>query len=258
MNQQQAAMVALETWLSKPAGQYFLQREQAWLNRVLPDLFGFRAIQMGTPMVDGLSESRIPHRIWVADSELEGWPPARKAEVFAHYEELPFDSQSLDLVVMPHVLEFASDPHQVLREVERVLLPEGRVVLTGFNPMSLWGLKHRMMRRWGGVWPAGCDPIHIGRLKDWLKLLSLEPELGRFGAYRVPAESERGLQRFGFLEQAGDRWWPVCGGVYYLCAVKRVRGMRLLGPAFKSKAQTVKQLKPVAQKLTNKTPKIES
>lgn len=252
-------MLALDSWLQSSAGQYFVAREQAWLDSWVPDLFGFRAVQLGTALVDGLKESRIPHKGRVHQALVYKSPQGElvlKADCFASFEELPFDSQSLDLVVLPHVLEFAEDPHQVLREVERVLMPEGRVILTGFNPMSLWGLRHALLKRWAPVWPKGCEPLHLIRLKDWFKLLGFEAELGRFGCYRFPAFSDKGLGRMGFMEHAGDRWWPVCGAVYGLCAVKRVRGMRLVGPAFKDKKMAVKQLKPVANKALNKTPTI--
>lgn len=259
-------MVALDNWLLSPAGQYFVQREQAWLNRIVPDLFGYRAVQLGTRVVDGLAENRIPHRAYLAEEALAtvgldgaglGARLSPVADCLADFDALPFESQSLDLIVLPHVLEFAEDPHQVLKEVERVLMPEGRVIITGFNPMSLWGLKHSLLKRWGGVWPQGCEPIHLMRLKDWFKFLSLEPELGRFGGYRFPAGTDKGLSRLGFMEHAGDRWWPVCGGVYFMCAVKRVRGMRLVGPAFRQKQGSVQQLKPVTQKVLNKAPTIE-
>ncbi len=253
-------MLALDAWLQSPAGRYFTSREQAWIDQVMPDLFGFRAVQLGTRMVDGLKASRIPHKAYVHEAWAGNQPDApgnAMPDCFAEFEELPFESQSLDMIVLPHVLEFSDDPHQLLREVERVLMPEGRVVITGFNPMSLWGLRHVMFKRWAKVWPNGCAPIHLSRLKDWLKLLSFEPEFGRFGCYRFPAFTAPGLARMGFMEHAGDRWWPVCGAVYFICAVKRVRGMRLVGPAFKDKALAVKQLKPVANKALHKTPTID-
>lgn len=253
-------MVALEHWLASHAGQYFVQREQAWLDRTVPDLFGFRAVQLGTRAVDGLRESRIPHRAYVQDIIRTAGPhepdQARPAvaDCYASFEDLPFDSQSLDLVVLPHVLEFAADPLQVLREVDRVLMPEGRVLITGFNPMSLWGLRQSLFGRWKPVWPQGCEPIHLVRLKEWLKVLSVEPEFGRFVGYRFPAFSEHGLQRMPFMEKAGDRWWPVCGGVYCFGGIKRIRGMRLVGPAFKDrKPLAVKSLKPVTHQAINKS-----
>lgn len=252
-------MLALDAWLKTPAGKYFVAREQAWIDTVVPDLFGFRGVQLGTRLVDGLKESRIPHKAYVQQAmvanQADG-PALQQPDCFAAYEELPFESQSLDMLVLPHVLEFSEDPHQLLREVERVLMPEGRVIITGFNPLSLWGLRHMLFKCWSSVWPKGCEPIHLNRLKDWLKLLSLEPEFGRFGCYRFPSFTEEGLSRMGSMEKAGDRWWPVCGGVYFVCAVKRVKGMRLIGPAFKDKTVSAQQLKPLANKALHKTPTI--
>lgn len=259
LNARQAQILALDDWLGTPAGRYFTSREQAWIDSVVPDLFGFRAVQLGTRLVDGLKESRIPHRAYVQQGLVTSGPHRMEVlppDCFAEFEELPFESQSLDMIVLPHVLEFSEDPHQLLREVERVLMPEGRVVITGFNPMSLWGLRHMVLKRWSPVWPQGCQPIHLSRLKDWLKLLSFEPEFGRFAGYRFPAFTDQGLARMGFMEHAGDRWWPVCGAVYFVCAVKRVRGMRLIGPAFRDKKMSSAQLKPVANKALNKTPTI--
>ena len=78
--------------------------------------------------------------------------------------------------------------------------------------------------------PDLVQPIALPRLKDWLKLLSFEVNRGRFGCYGPAVRTQRWLTRFRFLEKAGDRWWPVLGSVYALTAVKRVRGMRLIGP----------------------------
>ena len=166
--------------------------------------------------------------------------PTPEAAVLCDFDALPFDSQSLDLVVLPHALELARDPHLTLREVERVLRPEGRVVILGLNPSSLWGLRQRfgrLRRGVGSAEPASLFLPHSGefiayrRLRDWLRLLSFEVEAGRFGCYRPPASSEKWLGRFEWMERAGDRWWPVFGAVYSLTAVKRVRGMRLVGLA---------------------------
>src|SRR5690606_11224800 len=122
-------------------------------------------------------------------------------------EALPFDTQSLDLLVLPHTLECSSDPHQVLREAERVLIPEGRLVITGFNPWSLWGAG-RMLGRGRPFLPAGVQPLSPVRLKDWLKLLSFEVESGRFGVYAPPCRTDKWLRRYAFMERAGERWWP--------------------------------------------------
>ena len=231
----------LAQWLTTPQGQYLLAWEQAQLDRVVVDLFGFHALQVGLPELDGLLSNRMPHR-WLASDRIAG---PRAAALHCDTDALPFPERSLDLVVLPHTLELARDPHLTLAEVERVLVPEGRVVILGFNPASLWGLRQRigrLRRRLGGrrpvYLPRPGEFIGYWRLRDWLRLLSFEVEGGRFGGYRPPLVSERWLARSAWMDRVGDRWWPVLGAVYMLVAVKRVRGMRLVGLARREPVKT--------------------
>jgi SAM-dependent methyltransferase len=236
----QPGIEALTAWLETAPGQYLLAWEQAQLDRVVSDVFGFHALQIGLPELDALRANRMPHR-WLA---LDAGQPARAAAVLAHSEALPFPERSLDLVVLPHTLELAGDPHRTLAEVERVLMPEGRVVILGFNAASLWGLRQRfgrLRRRIGGksplFLPRPGEFIGYWRLRDWLHLLSFEVEGGRFGAYRPALASPRWLERFAWMDRVGDRWWPVFGAVYMVVAVKRVRGMRLVGLAKRERSK---------------------
>ncbi len=167
--------------------------------------------------------------------------------VIHRYEELPFAANSIDLVVLPHILEFAEEPHQVLREVDRVLVPEGHVVITGFNPASLWGLRQSLTRLGARPFlPRSGHFIALPRIKDWLQLLSFEVNRGRFGCYSPWARSEAWLRRWTALEKAGDRWWPLLGSIYMVTAVKRVRGMRLIGAIRKRKEYRAPGLAPSA------------
>jgi SAM-dependent methyltransferase len=251
------AIIDLTDWLQTPAGRYVLQWEQEHLDTAVADLFGFHALQLGLPELDALRANRMPHR-WIGSEQDGGNEPATNADagdppasqldtlpvpraavaLLCDFDALPFDSSSLDLVVLPHALEIARDPHLALREVERVLVPEGRVVIVGFNPASLWGLR-QYVGRWrqratpganGGLFlPRAGEFMRYRRLRDWLRLLSFEVEAGRFGCYRPPLSSQAWLTRFAWIERVGDRWWPVFGAVYFVVAVKRVRGMRLVG-----------------------------
>ena len=90
------------------------------------------------------------------------------------------------------------------------------------------------------------------RLRDWLRLLSFEVEGGSFGCYRPAFSSDKWLQRLQWMDRAGDRWWPIFGAVYFLVAVKRVRGMRLLGPVWKRANATASKAIPTVNKI-NKT-----
>ena len=164
--------------------------------------------------------------------------------------EMPFASQSLDLIVLPHVLEFSIEPHQVLREVERVLIPEGRLIICGFNPASLWGVRQITGRLSGAPFlPLEGEFISVPRLKDWLKLLNLEVDDGHFGCYAPPCRTDAWLQRFGFFEKAGAQWWPYLGAVYMVQAVKRVKAMRLIGPVWHRPVAATAHAVPATNKI---------
>ena len=262
-------IIELHPWLALPSGQALLDWEQAQVDRLVADVFGFHALQLGLPELDGLRCNRMPHKWLALDSRYAAWqPPADRAPLIheplvlpeglmhgaplglrCEFEALPVASNSLDLVVLPHTLELSADPHHVLREVERVLVPEGRVVISGFNPTSLWGLRQARGRLCGrlGIRAFGASSLYLPeagdfigswRLRDWLRLLSFEVESDRFGCYRPAMRTEAWLQRYSWLDRAGARWWPIFGAVYFVVAVKKVRGMRLLGPAWKPRRAT--------------------
>lgn len=229
-------IVKLSEFLRSPPGRYVLDWEQQQLDAAVADIFGYHALQLGLPEIDALRENRMPLRFCASDRLLAAAARSGggRVAVINRYEELPFATNSIDLVVMPHILEFAEEPHQVLREVDRVLVPEGQIVLTGFNPVSLWGLRQLMARLGMAPFlPREGQFIALPRIKDWMKLLSFEVSRGRYGCYSPWARSEKWLARWRFMEKAGDRWWPVLGSVYLVSAIKRVRGMRLVGPAWK-------------------------
>ena len=216
--------LSFSEFLASPPGRYVLRWEQEHLDCAVADIFGYHAVQLGVPEIDTLSENRMPLRLCVSDRLADPPSPGlggRQVAVITRFEELPFATQSIDLVVMPHILEFAQEPHQVLREVDRVLVPEGQVIITGFNPASLWGLRQSLARAKIArpYLPRAGQFISLPRIKDWLKLLSFEANRGHFGCYAPWAGSDRWLARWSFLEKAGDRWWPVLGSVYMLTAV---------------------------------------
>lgn len=252
------AIISLGPWLSTPTGSYVRAWEQARLDLLTADIFGFNAMQIGLPWIDALRANRMPNK-WLSDICL---PPGANVQpdaatgaslpvVVVHdFAELPFASQSLDLVVLPHVLEFAEEPHQVLREVERVLIPEGQVIISGFNPASMWGARQVAGRLTGAHFlPRNGEFISLPRLKDWLKLLNMEVNRGHFGCYAPPCVTEKWLNRFDFMEKAGDRWWPYLGAVYIVQAIKRVRGMRLIGPAWKKHPAKAPTAVPVTNRI---------
>lgn len=228
-----------DEWFMSPLGQDLLSREQAFYDEAVADIFGYNALQLGLTGWDFLRASRIPLRVTVA--------PSGGARLRGDLHFLPIGGQSVDLVLLPHVLEFAAQPHQILREVERVLIPEGHVVISGFNPVSLWGLV-RLLRRSTGEFPWNGRFISLARLKDWLSLLNFEMTSGRMCCYAPPLASTPWRERFAFMEKAGDRWWPLGGGVYFLVAKKRVHGMRLILPSWNGRAAARQRLAAAPQR----------
>lgn len=231
---------SLSEWFATEQGDYVLAREQAYFDRTVSDIFGYNALQLGLPEQDFLHSSRMPLRFSAGNQAGN--------DVRTCCTELPFASASLDLVLLPHILEFAEHPHQILREVERMLMPEGSLIISGFNPRSLWGLRRALGGKQGHPWSGHF--IALPRLKDWLALLGFEVAGGRFAAYAPPFRQTKWLQRYAFMEAAGDRWWAVSGGVYFLHAIKRVHGMRPIKPQWNERL--VGKLLPIAPKLNNK------
>jgi len=230
---------SLSEWFASEQGGYVLKREQDYFDHTVADIFGFNAVQLGLPEQDFLHNSRIPLRFSAGNQ------PGNSVRLVC--TELPFACDSLDLVLLPHVLEFSDNPHQIIREVERVLMPEGNLIISGFNPFSLWGMKRVLGRKHGYPWSGHF--INLARMKDWLALLGFEVVGGRFAAYAPPLQNAKLLERFAFMEKAGDRWWAVSGGVYFLHAIKRVPGMRLIEPQWNK--GLVSKLLPVTPKLNN-------
>lgn len=243
-------IIGLQDWFESPAGAYLLAWEQQQFDTAVADIFGYHALQLGLPAFDALAANRMPHR-WLATVHGAG---AARAAVLADYAALPFPEASLDLVVLPHALDSHPDPHAALREVARVLVPGGRLVLSGFNPASLWGLRQgreQLCQRLNigtPLLPQALDFIGSYRLRDWLRLLDFEIETGRYGCYRPLLGSEKWLRRWRWMDRAGARWWPFFGAAYFMVAVKRVHGMRLLGPAWKKAGSKSAATVPLAQR----------
>jgi SAM-dependent methyltransferase len=217
---------ALSEWFATPLGQYVAGVEQAVFDREVADVFGFNAFQIGLPELDFLRANRMPFRsVTAAHGEVSFLSDARA---------LPVRSGVADLIILPHALEFSENPHQVLREVERVLMPEGHIMLSGFNPWSLWGARRLVTLSGDSPWHG--QFVSLARIRDWLALLGFEVATGRMGCYVPPLTSDKWRGRFEFMDKAGDRWWPFAGGIYFLHGIKRVQGMRLITPKWKQVA----------------------
>lgn len=226
----------LAYWYQESLGESLCQSEQKILDQVMPTIFGYHIIQLGNLNSQlHLGSCTIPHRIILSPQPSD---QAAGVSGFAKPEALPIATDSIDAVLLPHTLEFAEDPHQVLREVERVLIPEGHVVIIGFNPLSLWGVRRLIPGRnanlpWHGKFFTSV------RVKDWLSLLGFDIVDTQYLFYRPPIRWGKMMQKLQFLETVGARAWPFLGAAYILVAKKRVTTLTPIRPMWRPKPRLV-------------------
>lgn len=219
-------------WLNGIPGSLLLEQELDCLEQLLGELFGFYLLQLGYPAGRPglLAGSRIRHHLIL---DRMGQSPL--VQMIGDPARLPVASDSVDVVLLQHGLDFAAEPHHVLREAERVLIPEGRLLLLGFDPWGLWGLWRRLRRPFGRLpWDAG--EISQRRVRDWLSLLGFDVESSRSLMARPPLTSHRLMQRLEFLEGLG---WPLLGNVYLIQAVKRVSTLTPIKPKWAARSRVV-------------------
>jgi len=228
----------LRRWYRTALGGNLQQCEQAQLSKVLPNLFGYHLLQVGRPMEsDLLGASRIAHRM-VMDELSPFFREGGGGSFLSQSDQLPIASDSLDVILLPHTLEYVSRPHEVLREAERTLIPEGHLLILGFNPWSQFGLR-RMLCGWRNSSPWCGHFYSTLRLKDWLALLGFDTVLVQHYFFRPPLQNEGIMRRLGSLERVGKRFWPLFGGGYLLVAKKRVTTLTPIKPRWRTRRSIV-------------------
>jgi SAM-dependent methyltransferase len=230
---------ALRAWYQKAPGKWLLTDEHAMLEEVIADLFGYHILQVGLPSkTNCLSASRIPHRMIMdvdfSNVDMESVQAQQRATdcLYGEPEYVPVSSDSLDVVVLSHVLEYCTNPYEVLRETERVLIPEGHVVILGFNPWGVWSW-WRLALAWRSRPPWCGRFVSCSRLKDWLQLLGFEISDAQHYFFRPPLRQEKVMNKLRFLDKLGKRFWPVFGGAYMLVAKKRVATLTPIKPRWR-------------------------
>lgn len=228
------AHAQMQQWYRESLGSRLLLREQEVMGQLLPGLFGYHLLQLGSTVGEGLlSESRIPHRMIMVEEPIDGATVSSIDYLRGTPNEIPVSSDSMDVVILPHLLEFEREPHQVLREVERVLIPEGHVVILCFNPLGMFGLR-RMALGWRDEAPWSGHFYTPLRLKDWLSLLGFDTVLLQHYFHRPPVQHHATMERLGRMESLGQRYWAPLGGAYMLVAKKRVATLTPIKPRWRS------------------------
>ncbi|MEW8501065.1 MAG: methyltransferase domain-containing protein [Candidatus Thiodiazotropha taylori] len=208
----------IQEWFDTQLGANLVAQERPPLERHLSAMFGYHLVQIGhLGVADELLQASPARNRLVMGIGNAGQP----GQLLADPSHLPFATDSVDGMLLPHTLDFSLDPHQVLREVERVLIPEGKLLLSGFNPWSLWGGVRLLKMR--SSTPPWCGHFFSSRrVLDWLALLGFDLLQIQYLNYRPPIQRQGVMQKLQFMEQIGDKVYPNFGGVYIILAVKRV------------------------------------
>jgi SAM-dependent methyltransferase len=206
----------MAVWWQSALGQYVLEREKRVIKKLKPYLNGyFQAQVYGTELI-------LP----LMDKPCCQFHIAEGADITAFAEYLPLQSNSIDVLVLPHVLEYSVDPHQVLREAERVVCDGGTLVLCCFRPLSFWGIWRLLTVKKQMPWHGRF--FSRSRLKDWLGLLRFEIEQVEHVVFIPPFSSANNIERWSFFEALGKRCWPKCAAVSVIVAKKRVLPMTMI------------------------------
>jgi SAM-dependent methyltransferase len=229
---------SLHTWLRSPLGERLYALERKLSAEALAQVFGWQLLQIGLwGDDDGLiTEARTQRK------SILGWHGSRTqqeestpAMIRSRTDSLAVASDSIDAVLLPHTLEYEPEPHEILREVERILSGEGHLIVFGFRPLSSWGMRHLFARH---GFPPGIERlISERRLRDWLKLLGFEIVDARRYLFALPWTAASAPE--GFFERAGERMWPLFASGYMLKARKRVYAITPIRPRWRLRPKVV-------------------
>ncbi len=214
---------ACSAWYNTPAGEFALQKLDDKITENLTGIFGYFALEAGAlaNTHSFLETSSVDTCFMLGrdlDIERKHATPCVKAEM----EALPLDFHSIDLVLMNHVLECSTNPHQVLREVDRVLVADGHCIIVGFNPLSFW--HHR--RSFCETNPLSSPPrlYGVSRVRDWFSLLGWTIHKISYVSFRARFMKGNFFNRLEKMEKWGSLYWPIFGNLYIIHTQKQVAG----------------------------------
>ncbi len=225
-----------QVWLQSSLGEALLRQEARVVEEALDGVFGEHCLQLGLwgDRRTFLRFTRTQHSSLI--DEANGTTEADRPCAVGEMHRLPIDSDSVDAVLLPHTLDYSDRPHAVLREVDRVLRRDGHLIILGFKPGGLWGLRRLIP---GAAMPPGADHlISDRRLKDWLQLLDMRIQGVSRYFFRWPLSGNKagGSTKW---ERRGQAWWPELAACYMLSAQKRVSPITPVRPLWRRKPKVV-------------------
>ncbi len=235
--------IAMDEWFDSSLGQELLAKEQNLLDAILGRRFGYHLLQLGCSNTDMYSSSPIGHKFTIAPQSA-----VLKHSAIAKAEAIPLSEQSIDLVILHHALDFSDNPHQLLREVSRILIAGGHVIIIGFNPFSSWGIRKKLQWKKSPPWDGKL--FSALRLSDWLKLLDFQVDSVAYGLYSLPINSPKLIKYSSIMDSLATRFnWPT-GGIYIISASKQVIPLTPIQASWKKFTRTGVGM-PIAENISS-------
>lgn len=196
-----APNLPLESWYKSPLGRYLIGQVIEKLDDFLSTSFGYFALAAGCDKQadEVLQGCRIKHVFRLGEA-------GKNHDVLMDGSSFPIASDSTDLVVLMHALSQSADPHAILREVNRVLIPDGKLIIIDFNPVSLWGVRH-LFQSWLDDAPWAGHYYTARRLNDWASLLGFEPLHHFHCGHVLPLNYQKLLQKSRIMSKFLERWF---------------------------------------------------
>ncbi|WJG10650.1 methyltransferase domain-containing protein [Aliiglaciecola sp. LCG003] len=220
-------------WDELPMGLHLQSHLEQSLVQSTGRFFGYHLVKVGC--LSGhivLADCTIKHIVNVINQEcVKTQADTANSQVIADAHELPFSENSIDAFLLAHELDFSRDPHQILREVDRTLIPNGHVVIVGFNPFSLAGV-FRFLPLKGNKTLREARFFSSVRIKDWLHLLGFEVIEQQQLAFTSLMFSKK-HRVFAAIEKLCRRYLPIFSSIYVIVARKRVIPLSLIKPKWK-------------------------
>ena len=207
---------SIDDWYQGETGQLLFDELEERISPILSTTFGYYSLQIGCPYIAERMQRncRVKHHFTLDDR-------SSPAKVHANPSMLPIASDSVDLVILMHYLSNTSEPHAVLREAFRILIPEGKLIIIDFNPLSLWGLRS-FFQSWLEHVPFRGHYYTARRIDDWMRLLGFDQELLFRVGYLPPIQKLSITRHLSWLEKGTRNWLPALGALNLMVYTKNI------------------------------------